>query len=180
MKIAVKDQLTTLLRDDTLIQNAEKIYIAEFIFDEKWDGFAKTAVFEAGSVHVEVPLSEDRCIVPAQCLEQAGVKLNVGVFGRKSGMRKNTSWCLTGMILRKASLGPFTPSSPNPGLPEDVYAQIIEVIRAHTATDPEVDAVLKEVFGASSGQPVDPGTEHPDNTATDKEVEDILNDVFGR
>ena len=56
-------------------------------------------------------------------------------------------------------------------------AQILEVIRANTATDEEVDAALDEAFASDWTPPDDP--EDPDNAATDEEVEEVLDDVFG-
>lgn len=48
MKIAIKSCFTTLVEDTTLIQNAATPYPVEFAFSKDWDGFAKTALFEAG------------------------------------------------------------------------------------------------------------------------------------
>lgn len=48
MKIAIKSCFTTLVEDTTLIQNAAMPYPVEFAFSKDWDGFAKTALFEAG------------------------------------------------------------------------------------------------------------------------------------
>ena len=50
MKIAIKSCFTTLVEDTTLIQNAATPYPVEFAFSKDWDGFAKTALFEAGGV----------------------------------------------------------------------------------------------------------------------------------
>lgn len=176
MQITVKGRYTTLVKDDTLVQNSEKLYIGEFIFDESWDGFSRTAVFGAETAHVEVSLAENRCIVPSKCLERAGVKLRIGVYGERNGERRDTSWCLTGNILYEVKFGKLVPTpGPNlPDIPADAYAQIIEVIRASTATDAEVEEVLDKTFGGKTEQ-----AESPDNTATDKEVADILNDIFG-
>ena len=58
MKIAIKSCFTTLVEDTTLIQNAATPYPVEFAFSKDWDGFAKTALFEAGGVSMAVVLSE--------------------------------------------------------------------------------------------------------------------------
>ena len=49
MKIAIKSCFTMLVEDTTLIQNAATPYPVEFAFSKDWDGFAKTALFEAGT-----------------------------------------------------------------------------------------------------------------------------------
>lgn len=179
MKITVKDQNATLAKDDTLVQNSGKTYIAEFFFDHSWDGFSKTAVFEAGNFRIEVPLTEDRCVIPSKCLERAGVKLKVGVCGTKGAASRGTAWCLTGIVLHKASFNALTSSAPLPEIPDDVRAIILELICASTATDEEVEKILNRIFGTAAKPPDISGGGCCDNTATDKEVEDILHDVFG-
>ena len=62
MKIAIKSCFTTLVEDTTLIQNAATPYPVEFAFSKDWDGFAKTALFEAGGVSMAVVLSEDKSV----------------------------------------------------------------------------------------------------------------------
>lgn len=70
MKIAIKSCFTTLVEDTTLIQNAATPYPVEFAFSKDWDGFAKTALFEAGGVSMAVVLSEDKCDIPGECPEE--------------------------------------------------------------------------------------------------------------
>lgn len=47
MEIAVKATYAHLVKDESLVQNSDKLYIVEFHFDQSWDGYAKSAVFEA-------------------------------------------------------------------------------------------------------------------------------------
>ena len=47
MEIAVKATYAHLVKDESLVQNSDKLYIVEFRFDQSWDGYAKSAVFEA-------------------------------------------------------------------------------------------------------------------------------------
>ena len=84
MEIAVKETYAHMLKDESLVQNAETLYIVEFLFDKSWDGYTKTAIFKAGSVELSVKLTDDRCIIPAECLKQAGVSLRIGVSGVKA------------------------------------------------------------------------------------------------
>lgn len=204
MKIEIKGSFTRLVEDASLIQNATSPYPVEFVFDEAWDGFVKTALFEAGGASIAVVLEDDKCTVPAECLKRAGVRLQVAVYGVKGEERISTGWCITGMILYKASLG-FGQGSGGGGspLPDDVYDQIMaaigdlkaagfegktlaEIFReikdsiCGTATDTEVDDALDGIFGQPSGTPGVPGEESPGNTATDEEVDDILDAVFGK
>lgn len=200
MQIKIMDHWAQMVKDDTLRQNSEKEYGVEFFFDESWDGYAKTAIFEAGPASVIVALTEDRCMIPAECLKRGSVKLKIGIYGVKGEEHKGTVWCLTSLIIPDCSLGT---GSGSPTIPDDIYSEIMaaigdlsaagfegktlaEVFReiknsvCETATDQEVSDALNEAFGKSYDTPDIPGeAEDPDNTATDKEVGDILNEVFG-
>ena len=45
MEIAVKETYAHLVKDESLVQNSNKLYIVEFHFDQSWDGYAKSAIF---------------------------------------------------------------------------------------------------------------------------------------
>lgn len=202
MKIEIKGSFTRLVGDASLVQNSKTSYIVEFTFDKAWEGFAKTALFEAGGASIAVVLSDDRCNIPADCLKRSGVRLQVAVVGTKGDQRISTGWCVTGMILPKATMG-FSQGGGGSTLPDDAYEQIMAVIGdlsaagfegktlaeviielrksiSDTATDKEVEEVLNDTFGASSTTPGEPEEETPGNTATDEEVGDILDEVFGK
>ena len=68
MKIDILDTWAVIVEDDTLRQNSTKTYEVEFNFAEIWDGYSKTAIFEAGPASVIVALTEDRCTIPALSL----------------------------------------------------------------------------------------------------------------
>lgn len=178
MEIAVKATYAHMLKDDSLVENSEKIYIVEFRFDESWDGYTKSAIFDAGGVQQPpVELTDDRCIIPAECLKQGGVNLKIGITGVKGEEQKDTIWCLTSRIMYGVDPKQLIPPSYIGG---DVTAQILEVIRENTATDEEVQDALDDAFQSEGVLPDDPEEdEGPDNTATDEEVEEVLDDVFG-
>ncbi len=200
MKINVMDTWAAITKDDTLRQNSTKPYEVEFTFSEGWEGYTKTAIFEAGPASVIVALTEDRCAVPTECLKHGSVKLHVGVYGVKGEERKGTVWCHGSMIIPDASLS--VGGSTGTPMPDDLYSEIMAAIGdlsaagfegktlaevfkeikesvCETATDEEVGSMLNGAFGPSSGGTTDPGEETPGNTATDDEVADILKDVFG-
>jgi len=199
LKIKITDKWAQLVEDDTLRQNSQKPYKVEFIFDETWDDFSKTAIFEAGSASIIVTLTDDCCIFPAECLKQGGVIPRVGVYGVRDAEHKATVWCKTSLVLYDVRLDLGQGSQ----RPDEIYTEIMaaigdlsaagfegmtlaEIFReiwisiSETATDEEVDKVLDATFGESGGGSnghVEP--EYLSETATDKEVDDILNDVFG-
>lgn len=203
MKIEIKGSFTRLVGDASLVQNSTTPYTVEFTFNSEWDGFAKTALFEAGGASIAVVLTDDRCTIPADCLKRAGVRLQVAVVGTKGEQRISTGWCVTGMILHKATLGLGHGGGGGSTLPDDAYEQIVAVIGdlsaagfegktlseviielrksiSDTATDKEVEDMLDSTFGAPSTVPGTPEEENPGNTATDKEVDDLLDEVFGK
>ena len=190
MKIAIKSCFTTL------IQNVATPYPVEFAFSKDWDGFAKTALFEAGGVSMAVVLSEDKCDIPGECLKKGGIPLKIAVYGVKGEERKSTGWHVTSKILFPANISIGTGGSGDP-MGDEAYKQIMGIIGdpstagfgnktlteviveiqrsiSGTASDKEVDDMLNDAFASS-----DPGGSTPDNTASDKEVDDLLNDVFG-
>lgn len=170
MKIAIKSCFTTLVEDTTLIQNAATPYPVEFAFSKDWDGFAKTALFEAGGVSMAVVLSEDKCDIPGECLKKGGIPLKIAVYGIQGEERKSTGWHVTSKILFPANISVGTGGSGDP-MGDEAYKQIMGIIG-----DPskEVDDMLNDAFASN-----DPGGSTSDNTASDKEVDDLLNDVFG-
>lgn len=182
LKIAIKSCFTTLVEDTTLIQNAATPYPVEFAFSKDWDGFAKTALFEAGGVSMAVVLSEDKCDIPGECLKKGGIPLKIAVYGVKGEERKSTGWHVTSKILFPANISVGTGGSGDP-MGDEAYKQIMGIIGDPSTAgfgnktlteDKEVDDMLNDAFASS-----DPGGSTPDNTASDKEVDDLLNDVFG-
>ncbi len=202
MKIEVKGEFIRLVNDASLIQDSKNPYVVEFIFSKDWDDFAKTALFEAGGASIAVVLSDNKCQIPSECLKQAGVRLQIAIYGTNGNKHKSTDWCITSMILYQSGLDlGHSTNTPRPPLPDDAYDQIMAVIGnladagfegktlaeiiieiknsiCSTATDQEVQDVLDKTFDVSSGEAG--STEKPDNTATNQEVADILNDVFGK
>lgn len=199
MKIEINGTSTRLVEDASLIQNSAGPYDVEFVFNKDWDGFTKTALFEASSASIAVVLTDDKCTIPAECLKRAGVRLQVMVYGVRGDERISTGWCVTSMILHKASLG--LGSGGSSVLPNDAYEQIMAAIGdlsaagfegktlaevfkeiknsvCETATDEEVSDALNTAFGTKT-DPSEQPEELPSNTATDKEVSDLLDDVFG-
>lgn len=168
MVIEVKDKWALLVKDDTLLQNAKKTYEAEFVFDESWDGFAKTAIFEAGPASVEAALTEDRCGIPAECLKRGSVKLRVGVYGVKGDERKGTVWCETSMIV--PALDMDVGSLPGPCLPDERYDQIMAAIGNLSAAGFEGKSLAEIILEIKNSVC---------ETATDEEIAGMIGSVFG-
>lgn len=206
MKIDVMDNWAVITKDDTLRQNSSKTYWAEFNFDESWEGYSRTVIFEAGPANVVVVLKEysdkeDRCPIPKECLKYGGVKLKIGIYGVKGEEHKAIVGYLTSMIISDGGLN-LGGTSSGTTIPDEVYSEIMaaigdlsaagfegktlaEVFReiknsvCETATDDEARDALNTAFGTKT-DPSELPEELPSNTATDKEVSDVLDDVFGK
>ena len=174
MKIAVKGQAIALVKDDTLVRNSGKTYSVTFVFDEAWDGFAKTAHFQAGSVTASAALTNDQCNIPAECLENAGVMLKVLVSAVNGSAEKATAWCLTSRILYDTSIDIPIPPSPSPTPSGEVgrlCSDFAEVLNNEYSEKELKDKSLTEVLTEIEEEYVP--------TATDSEVEDVLDEVWG-
>lgn len=173
MKITVIKQTIALTKDETLIEKTETVYPVRFLFDSTWDGFAKTALFQAGDVTQSVLLVDDQCVIPAVCLEKAGFYLKVLVHGEKDGVEQATPWCLTSRILYSTVIDVPVPPTPTPTPTGEVgrlcedFAEVLT--RDYTEEELEGKS-LDEVIGDMDSL---------DNTATDTQVDNMLDDVWG-
>ena len=174
MELSVLNQTIALTRDDTLVRNSKKNYTAKFIFDATWSGFTKTANFQAASILSSVVLEDDQCVIPTECLKNAGAMLKVSVSGIKDGSVKSTPWCLTSRILYDADINvPVSPSpSPSPeGEIGRLCGDFADVLSNEYSEEELVNKTLSEIMVQLEQEYVP--------TATDREVENILNDVWG-
>lgn len=148
MKVAVTDQCAVVAEEDKLVQNSENIYFVEFVFDETWDGFAKTVIFMTGSTKLAIALFEDKCALPAECIKRAGAYINIGIYGVRGDERKPTVWCKTGPVVAGAFLDGVLPA-----LTPDVYTQLLT----------EIQRLREEVknAGGSDGSSTGCGCEYP-------------------
>ena len=186
MKIAIKSCFTTLVEDTTLIQNAATPYPVEFAFSKDWDGFAKTALFEAGGVSMAVVLREDKCDIPGECLKKGGIPLKIAVYGVKGEERKSTGWHVTSKILFPANISVGTGGSGEP-MGDEAYKQIMGIIGDPStagfgdyAKTTEVTAAINTALEAyyTKTQADDTFVKKAD-VATDEEVDAMLTEVFG-
>lgn len=186
MKIAIKSCFTTLVEDTTLIQNAAMPYPVEFAFSKDWDGFAKTALFEAGGVSMAVVLSEDKCDIPGECLKKGGIPLKIAVYGIKGEERKSTGWHVTSKILFPANISIGAGGSGDP-MGDEAYKQIMGIIgdpstagfgNKTTEVTAAINTALESYY--TKTQVDETFVKKTDIVmATDEEVDAMLTEVFG-
>lgn len=142
MKIAIKSCFTTLVEDTTLIQNAATPYPVEFAFSKDWDGFAKTALFEAGGVSMAVVLSEDKCDIPGECLKKGGIPLKIASVINALSIGDYAKTTEVTSAISTALESYYTKTHV-----DETFVKKTDIVMA---TDEEVDAMLTEVFGAQA------------------------------
>lgn len=103
------------------VSGSAEIYEAAFTFDESWDGFARTAVFECAGERREQLLVNNRCIVPWEILH-AGAYLRVGVYGVSGNATMPTVYSGTMFVARGAE-----PSEAAREHSADMFDQIVEI-----------------------------------------------------
>lgn len=99
--------------------------VAKFVFDERWEGVAKTAVFRAGEITKDAVISDSVAKIPHEVLVE-GVPLEVGVYGTKDdgAIVIPTVWAKTNPV--KAGVDPSGDESADPSLP--FWAEVQEAV----------------------------------------------------
>lgn len=135
MKLQVVGQMIAFTERETLVSGTVNKYRAEFVFDDSWDGYTKTAVFRADSfgrvTSREVLLAGDACPVPHECLV-AGALLRVGVYGISGDITTPTIYTQEPIGIARGAEPAESTQDPTPG----VYQQIINIIEAGAITGP--------------------------------------------
>lgn len=135
MKLQVIGQMIAFTERETLVSGTVNKYRAEFVFDDSWEGYTKTAVFRADSFgHItsrEVLLAGDACPVPHECLI-AGALLRVGVYGISGDITTPTIYTQEPIGIARGAEPAESTQDPTPG----VYQQIINIIEAGAITGP--------------------------------------------
>lgn len=145
------------------------IYECEFVFDDSWDEYDKTAVFEGSNNTIETVISNNKALVPWEVLQNDGY-LKIGVYGTSGEKVKPTIW--SSQLLVK--LGTPTGSIGTEPTPS-IYAQILEVAnhaesiannaynKAETAQDSAKNYAEESeawAIGTKNGEPTTDETYH--------------------
>lgn len=125
----------------------------EFMFDEAWDGLAKTAVFLAGNEQRDVLLQGAVCTVPWEVLKTAGYQLVIGVYGTNAEgtLVIPTVYAMCGGIASGAD--PSGDESTDPTLPVwgQMQGQIGNLAELATASKDNLVAAINEAAQSGGG-----------------------------
>ena len=127
MKITVIGERCTIVDGQVFVGEAKRVYPVEFVFDDSWDGYTATAVFEsAGSEPVSQLLVDGKCFVPWEVLIP-NVRFRVGVFGVKDNVERPTIWTHYLPVSPGTSDAPEAQPDPTPGM----YTQMLQLLNQH-------------------------------------------------
>ena len=131
MQVSVVGQTIKVPGCTTAIySNSVGIYSIDFEFSPEWDGWGKTAVFQAESGDaIEVPISGGSCVIPWEVLQTAG-RLKIGVYGTHGEDVMPTAWSDT-LIVRQGTPSGEHGIPPTPG----IYELIIEALEGKVDKD---------------------------------------------
>ena len=136
----------------------------EFMFDEAWDGLAKTAVFLAGNEQRDVLLQGAVCTVPWEVLKTAGYQLVIGVYGTNAEgtLVIPTVYAMCGGIASGADPSGNEGVEPTQTLVEQIMAAAGTAVETANAVKVAADA------GAFKGDKGDTGPQGPAGPKGDK------------
>jgi hypothetical protein len=127
VKITVIGERCTIVDGQVFVGEAKRVYPVEFVFDDSWDGYTATAVFEsAGSEPVSQLLVDGKCFVPWEVLIP-NVRFRVGVFGVKDNVERPTIWTHYLPVAPGTSDAPEAQPDPTPGM----YTQMLQLLNQH-------------------------------------------------
>lgn len=118
-----------------VVSGSVGIYYCDFEFDESWDGWDKTAVFEGSGETIDSIVVDGKAEVPWETMVDNGL-MRVGVYGTQGAKRMPTVWSEK-FVVRLGTPQGSIGTEPTPS----VYAQILDV--ANTAKETADEALEK-------------------------------------
>lgn len=152
IKLKVIDQVITLIDTPLIASGGINEDMAQFEFDDKWDGFAKVCVYFTDRPYFSFLDSENKCTVPSKVVQYSGL-MQLGIVGVKDNVQRTTQ--MLDYKIENGALDGFKVIEPS----QELYTQIL----ANTATLETALKVLKaRVDNIASG-----------STSGDTELTDI-------
>lgn len=129
----------------------------EITLSKEFDGLAVTVVFKAGDVQRDVAMLGSPVHVPAECLEQAGEVLMVGIWAGDGSGRPTipTVWASAGTIRTGALPSGYDPDEPEPDWAAQVQQAAAQAVATANSVRADADA------GVFDGDPGPQGPQGP-------------------
>lgn len=114
----------------------------EITLSPEFDGLAVTVVFKAGDVQRDVAMLGSPVHVPAECLEQAGEVLMVGIWAGDGSGRPTipTVWASAGTIRTGALPSGYDPDEPEPDWAAQVQQAAANAVATANSVRADADA----------------------------------------
>lgn len=145
IRVKCTDQTLKILEAPVVASGGVNEIKVEFHFCEKWDGFAKTAIFyrDESDIYYALVDENDTCIVPWEVCWSDG-NFYFGVFGEKDDVRR------TSVIMRyKVKKGIMTesmmPSEPTPEIYDQIMAEVARIRAENGDFTEQVNTALNEI-----------------------------------
>ena len=160
MKVIIKDQSITVCEAPLLVSNSINIYYITFEFDQSWDGFDKTVVFNNGIITKEIVPEENCCALPWEVLMFSGF-LKIGVRGICGETVRPTIWSDKLTVVEGPREGTET-RAPSPS----VYQKLLSEVKKLAEREPGVTFITDETLLLSEGVLSVNTAEHPEENNT--------------
>lgn len=144
--IVATDQVLTITDKPTIAAGDVQSVVLQVVFDSKWDGYGKTAVFSTDKIKdpYEVALdTKNSCIIPHEVLANEGI-LYIGMRGTittETSTTIKTSNLAKYKIVKGAARGKNTTVPPTP----DIYATILNAANSAVTAAQEVKTDMVEL-----------------------------------
>lgn len=125
MKLFATGNRLVLTEADRLVSGSINIYTCEFTFDDSWDGYMPTAVFEGGGKAVEMAVIDNVCQVPFELLTP-NARIRVGIYGISGDKRRPTTYAEWMPVERGTETGGAAQTPPAPNVYESILAAITD------------------------------------------------------
>lgn len=148
IKVRCTDQVLKIMEAPVVASGGKNEVKVEFDFCEKWDGYAKTAIFyrDINDPYYAILNNKDTCVVPWEvCYEDGNFYFTV--FGNKGDTRR-TSTTVKYKVKKGVILEDLMPSDPTP----DVYDQIMAMM-ADLDNEAETGRMIRYYRGSDYGKP---------------------------
>lgn len=121
-----------------VVSGSVGIYYCDFEFDESWDGWDKTAVFEGSGETIDSIVVDGKAQVPWETLVDNGL-MRVGVYGTQNEKRMPTVWSEKFVVRLGTPMGsPGTEPTPS------IYEQILNLANSAKETADEAYDIAAE------------------------------------
>lgn len=121
-----------------VVSGSVGIYYCDFEFDESWDGWDKTAVFEGSGETIDSIVVDGKAEVPWETLVDNGL-MRVGVYGTQGAKRMPTVWSEK-FVVRLGTPQGSIGTEPTPS----IYEQILRLANSAKETADEAYDIAAE------------------------------------